>query len=402
MKARVVARDDKGKPIRWRVDLDLGIVNGKRKRKAVYGKTERAALKKAEQLQAELRGGVDPAKERATLGEVFDRFLEYSLPPRTDEGTYESYRHITEAFLRPAFGAYRARRLRAEDVDSFLGNLSREINPRTKKPYAASYQLKVYTVLRRALNLALRWGYVGFNAAARAEPPKVPKRRGESLRARSLSDVQIRAVLQVAAGHRYAPIYHVLIVTGLRRGEVLGLRWVDVDLDAGLLYVTGALKRSRRPTQTEGTPKTERKRDDETKSDAGTRVLVLTPSCVAVLRQVKEFQTLERSVVEGYGDSGYIFTSSAGGPIEPRQLTKHFKEKVVPAVGLPPATRLHDLRHANITAMVTAGVDPKTAQERAGHADIKMTLHYSHSNLDLQRAAAAAIDARFQLGGEAA
>lgn len=398
MKARVSRRDENGKPTLWVVDLDLGMVDGKRKRKAVYGKTERTALKKAEQLQAELRGGVDPAKERATMGEVFDRFLAYSRPPKTRAGTYESYRHITEAFLRPAFGDRKARLVRAEDVDTFLGNLSRTADPRTKKPYAPSYQLKVYTILRRALNLAKRWGYVGFNAAAQAEAPRVPKRR-----VKALTDVQIRAILRAAAGHRYAPIYHVMAATGLRRGEALALRWEDVDLDAGLLRVTGTLQRTRRHDGGEDGPKTQRRRSDETKSDAGDRVLVLPPSCVAVLRRVHEHQALERAVVKDWQDSGYIFTSTTGGPIEPRQLTKHFKEKVVPAAGLPPATRLHDLRHANITAMIAAGVDPKTAQERAGHADVKMTLGvYAHSSLDLQRAAAAAIDARFQLGEEAA
>ena len=268
------------------------------------------------------------------------------------------------------------------------------MNPRTKKPYAPSYQLKVYTVLRRSLNLAVRWGYVGFNAAAQAETPTVPKKR-----ITPPTNAQIGAVLRAAVGHRYAPIYHVLVVTGLRRGEVLGLRWADVDLDAGLLYVTGSLKRSRRSIQVEGESKTERKRDDKTKSDAGERMLVLTPSCVAVLRKVKQMQDLERAVVEGWVDSDYIFTSSTGGPIEPRQLTKHFKEKIIPAARLLPIARLHDLRHANITAMISAGVDPKTAQERAGHADMTMIFGvYAHSNLDDQRAAAAAIDARFQLG----
>lgn len=128
----------------------------------------------------------------------------------------ESYRHIVEAFLRPAFGTYRVRRLQAEDVDTFLGNLSRTFNPKTKKPYAASYVAKIYTVLRRALNLAQRWGYVGFNAAAQAEPPKVSKKR-----IKPPSDAQIETVLRVVAGHRYAPIYHLLVVTGLRRSEVV-------------------------------------------------------------------------------------------------------------------------------------------------------------------------------------
>jgi integrase len=396
MKARAVEWDDKGKPTRWRVDLDLGMINGKRKRKAVYGHTERAALKRAQRIADELKGGADPEKERATMDALFTAFLDYSTS-RVRPGTLESYRHIVNAFLRPAFGSTRARKLRAEDVDKFLSRLNGETNPQNGKPYAPSYLLKVHVVLKRALNLGQRWGYVAFNAAGQAEAPKVAKRK-----VRALTDSQITAILQAAAGHRYQPIYHLLIVTGLRRGEALGLRWEDIDLDNGLLSVTGTLQRIKRATPGDGEPKTIRTRG-ATKSDAGDRVLVLTPSMVRVLRRWKTHQELERSKIDGYGDSGYVFTSGNGGPVEPRQLSKHFKTQIVPAANLPTTTRVHDLRHANISAMISAGVDPKTAQERAGHADVRVTLGvYAHSNLDLQRAAAAAIDTRFGLIDNAA
>jgi integrase len=127
-------------------------------------------------------------------------------------------------------------------------------------------------------------------------------------------------------------------------------------------------------------------------------VLVLPPSLLPRLRRLREEQQLLFAALgKEWSASDYVFTSTTGTPVEPRNFNRYFAE-LVRRAELPKGTTPHRLRHANITAMITSQVDPRTAQERAGHSDVRVTLGvYTHSNLDLQRAAAAAIDARFAL-----
>lgn len=380
-------KDKAGKTIRWAAAVGLGMVEGKRRRKVIYGKTRAEVTQKLKQLLVEQANGADFINEAQTLTQLLRRWLDW-VKPRISVRTHESYTYIVKAYLIPAFGDQRVMHLKPAPIDRFLSDL---MDPKDgRRALSATYVKKIHAVLRRALNIAMRWGDVHRNVAALIEAPRVRRRRR-----RALSEQEVRRMIALAADDWYGPIAEFLAKTGTRRGEALAARWEDLDLDGGLIYITGSLQRQRQPDAAEGEPRTTLRRG-LTKTEYGERVIVLPPSLLPLLRRLRDQQQLLfASLGKDWSAEGYIFTSMAGTPVEPRNFNRYFAE-LARRAELPKGTTPHSLRHANITAMITGQVDPRTAQERAGHSDVRVTLGvYTHSNLDLQRAAAAAIDARF-------
>lgn len=382
-------KDSAGTIIRWAGAIELGVVDGKRRRKVVYGKTRAEVSQKLKRLLTDQASGNDLTKASQTVDQFLTRWLAW-VRPRVSDRTYESYQHIVKRYLIPTFGRTRLQQLLPEAVDQYISALLGARNG--GEALAASYVKKIHAVLRRALNIGVRWGDVHRNVAAMIEAPRVRRRH---LQRRALSDEEIRRMIAVSADDWYGPVTEFLAKTGTRRGEGLATRWVDLDLDAGLLYVTGSLQRQGRQGRAEGDPKSSLQRG-ATKTEYGERVIVLPPSLLPMLRRQRERQQLLCAALRRpWSEEEYVFTSMIGTPVEPRNFNRYFAE-LVRRAGLPEGTTPHRLRHANITAMITGQVDPRTAQERAGHSDVRVTLGvYTHSNLDLQRAAAAAIDARF-------
>ena len=172
-------------------------------------------------------------------------------------------------------------------------------------------------------------------------------------------------------------LYHLLLVTGLRRGEAIGLRWEDVDLDSrGLFVVQQITEVNGRPVV--GTPKTKR----------GVRLVPVDSETVALLCRHREGQQLERSAWgPEWDDEGLVFTREDGSPLRPGYVTRHF-EKLAQDAGLPPL-RLHDLRHANASLALQAGVDLKVVSERLGHSQLAVTADlYTHVHRGLGQDAA--------------
>lgn len=318
-------------------------------------------------------------------------------PAKLADRTWESYVRIVRGYLIPNLGHFRLAKLTAGDVEDMLNDLQADAPGR--KAIASSYAAKIRVVLSRALKRTERDGALAHNVARLAEKPDTrPPHKAR------LSEAQIRQLLAAAKSDPIETLVHMLAKTGLRRGEALGVRWADLDLDLDqvILRITGSVQRSPRKGRAESDPKSEVRRDDRTKSDAGMRLLALAPSLVPLLRRRQAEQQLERAACEKLGktwvDSGLVFTNATGGPLDPNLVYNHYRALCARA-GLPEGTTIHDLRHANITPMITGNVDPKTAQEMAGHSDVRVTLGtYTHSNLDLQRLAAATIDARFGAG----
>jgi integrase len=178
---------------------------------------------------------------------------------------------------------------------------------------------------------------------------------------------QLRAFLASLASDRLSAAFLLAATSGMRRGEILGLRWSDVDLDAGRLAV-------RQQLVTTGY----RLSFTEPKTNKGKRALDLDPATVGALRAHRSRQLEERLAWgEGYQDPGLVFTSEDGGPLHPQSFSGSF-ERHVRASGLPPI-RLHDLRHTYATIALGAGMHPKVVSERLGHASITITLDtYSH------------------------
>ena len=227
--------------------------------------------------------------------------------------------------------------------------------------------------LKRALNVAVRWGDLPRNPALLVQAPRVPP-----VERVVLTVAQARQLLEAVKGDRWEALYRVLLALGLRRGEVLGLRWQDVDLDIGMLRVTGALQRIDH--------KLERTAPKTAKS---ARVLPLPATLVSALRQHQQRQASQRARKGTLWDEhGYVFPSARGTPMEPGNLNRHFA-KLLKRAGLP-RMRVHDLRHSCASALVAEGIHPKVISQILGHASIDITMDlYAHVFDETQREATA-------------
>jgi integrase len=281
------------------------------------------------------------------------------------------------------------------------------------------------TVLRAALNRALKWQLVTQNVAALVDPP-----RHRTREIHPLTPEQARTLLEAAKGHRLAAVVSVATAIGLRQGQTLGLRWQDVDFEAGTLSVHQALERSggdsaaRRPLAAErrelrkqitATPKrsSERRafaqrleanrkqwremrsvlRFVEPKSTRSRRTMRMPQVVISALKVHRKRQLVERMAVgRAWQDSGLVFTSPIGTPLDPRNVTREF-QAMLKSAGVP-RVRYHDLRHTAATLLLAQGVDPRTIMETLGHSQISLTLNtYAHVLPALQADAAAKLDA---------
>ena len=243
---------------------------------------------------------------------------------------------------------------------------------RRGRPLSPSTIRRIHGVLRSALNTAVKRRLIPYNPAEHIElAPENPKRP------KPWTPEQSQAFLQHVAEDRLANLYHLMLVTGMRRGETVGLRWEDVDLDGECLFVIQQI------TDVNGrsmvsTPKTKR----------GQRLVPIDAETVAMLRRQRETQNLERAAWgPAWNEAGLIFTREDGRPLRPEYVTRDFQALALKA-GLP-VIRLHELRHTNASLALSAGVDLKVVSERLGNSQLAITADlYTHVNRGLGKAAA--------------
>jgi len=218
----------------WVAAVDLGWIDGKRRRRVVYGKTEQEAIGKRDDLRRQLQLGVDLGAPPRTLAAWLAEWLnDVKAHDGTRASTQRRYREVFNTHLGPGLGKIRLDRLNARDVQRFLTMLRGRLAPATI--------IKIHGVLRAALSDAERLDLVPRNVAKSAKPPSLGR-----LERRALTPVEAKSLLGELVGDRLEGLFVVAIATGLRRGEVLGLRWSDVDLAGGTLYVRRSPARRRR------------------------------------------------------------------------------------------------------------------------------------------------------------
>jgi integrase len=229
--------------------------------------------------------------------------------------------------------------------------------------------------IRRALRDAARWGLVARNVATLASPPR--PRRAEM---RTWTAGELRAFLDHVAGDRLGALWMLAASTGMRRGELAGLRWADVDLERGRVAIRQTLVLAGRQVVR-----------SEPKTNRGRRSVALDPRTVAQLRAWRAAQAAERLAWgAGWTSSGLVFTRDDGTPLHPEWLSDAFEWRVRTA-GLPPI-RLHDLRHTHASLGLAAGVPVKVMSERLGHTTSSFTADaYQHVTPQLEEAAAATV-----------
>ncbi|KPV53876.1 hypothetical protein SE17_07055, partial [Kouleothrix aurantiaca] len=216
----------------WCAVVDLGWVNGKRKRKYLYGQTRKEVADKLKAAHHEQAGGADIAPERQTVAAFLETWLEQTVKVRNRAGTYESYAQIVRSHITPAIGHHQLTKLLPEHIQVMLNRLTDAgLAPRTVR--------NVRAVLRDALNQALKRRRIAFNAAALVEIP-----RAEKPVIAPLTSEQSRALLAAVRGEPLEALYRIALSLGLRRGEVLALRWEDIDFEQRQLRVSGSVRRS--------------------------------------------------------------------------------------------------------------------------------------------------------------
>lgn len=347
---------------RWEASFSLP--DGKRR--FFYTRTQQEAAVKLRQARNALDTGMPLPTERLTVAVFAHQWLDATRPsirPRTWQ-RYEEYLRI---HVVPGLGKIPVARLGPADLERlYAAKLQAGLSPTTIA--------HLHTVIHTALAKALSWGLVGRNVAELATPPRVSRREMKTLDA-----AQARVFLQAAASDRFEALYVLALSTGMRQGELLGLRWQDVDLDAGTLSVTATLQRGRGGyALTE--PKTPRSRR---------RVFLAAPA-VAALRRHKVRQLEERlRLGPAWQENGLVFTSEAGRPVNATNICRREFYPLLQRCSLP-KIRFHDLRHTAATLLLERGMHQKIVADMLGHSDTGTTLNlYSHTTPAMHQAAAA-------------
>ncbi len=269
------------------------------------------------------------------------------------QSTRSHYRDAIRLYLRPALGEVLLIELRAHHLDQMYAGLTRGVRG---KPLSPASIRRVHACLRSALNTAVKRCLLNHNPALHVElPPERPKRPDP------WTGEECRRFLEAVEGDRLALLYRVLLVTGMRRGEALGLRWSDVDLNRGNLRIAQQIT-AVGGKATIDAPKTRR----------SSRVVPIDPDTVDRLRHHRDSQQSEGAAWgSAWDDNDLVFTREDGSAIRPEQVTKHF-QVLARRHGLR-VIRLHDLRHTNATLALEAGVAVKVVSERLGHSTTGIT-----------------------------
>ncbi len=359
----------------WSYVLYLGRgVDGRTRQKWVGGFTTKKLAEAALVSELEqMRTGrfADPGTTK--VAEFCERWLE-AVVPTLRPSTARSYTDLMHNWVEPRIGSVRLAHLDAGHIARLHSDLLKNGRVRGNggglSPRTVGY---VHRVLHHALRDAGRWGLLPNNPAELINPPRVVRKEMQAW-----SPSEARRFLEHVDGDRLATRWSLFVTTGLRRGEVLSVRWKDVDLDRGVLAVRQTYLISGKSTADFGEPKTAK----------GRRTVSLDADTVAELRRHRRHQLEERLVAGSeWGDHDLVFTDEMGSPLHPNRITIGFKRLAI-AAGLPPI-RLHDLRHTAATLALSAGIHPKIVSERLGHSTISITLDtYSHVIENLQADAA--------------
>jgi integrase len=342
---------------RWCAQVSLGYrPGGKPHRKLLYGKTRNEVSEAMKRTLRDQQLGLTISSERQTLKQFLTDWLENSVKPKNKQLTHRSYEWIIRIHLIPGLGKLQLVQLTPQKLQAF-------INERSATGLSAATVKHINAALRAALSQAHRWQLVHQNAAKLVTLP-----RSVRYQPTILAPEQARELLAFVRGRRFEALFTVALTMGLRRGEILGLRWIDLDLDKGLLNVRHSLERV----------KGEGLRLAEPKSERAKRQLRIPQICLMALLSHRLVQNKERQWAGSkWQDGGFIFTTGLGTPTHPDDISR-LLPAVLKAAKLP-KVRFHDLRHSCATLLLSLGVHPKLVQETLGHSSYQLTMDtYSH------------------------
>lgn len=324
------------------------------------------------------KDGIPLVNEKQNVSKFLTHWLEQVAKPRVRPKTYRTYSDLVKLHIAPAIGDIPVGKLSPQNVREFLNaKLAAGLSPRTVK--------HLLVTLRGALAVAVKDGQLPRNVAAHVDPPHVPDSEVQVF-----NPEQAREFLKAVRGSRLEAAYTAAVAVGMRQGEILGLRWTDLDLETGKLFVRVALQRvDKKLVQVQ--PKSRKSR----------RPIQLPAVCVTAFARRKADQDLERKWAGSqWQESEYVFTTRIGTPMDARDLLRDYyaitrpKTKEGKPVKLPfPPIKFHALRHSAATILLAQGVHQRYIADLLGHSQVSFTLQtYAHVLEELQKQTADKMD----------
>jgi integrase len=345
-----------GKKVGYRGAYTVHAAKGP-KRHYVSGRSREEVRQKLTRAMADRDGGMIFDAESLTVGEYLTRWLEDSVKGTVRVSTYQVHWHMIKPHINPVLG-----RLRLKDLTPVhVRGLYRE---KLNSGLSSATVRKMHSILRKALKQAVMDGLISRNVCEAVKPPKV-----EHKEINPLDREQAKALLEAASGDRLEALYVLAVHTGMREGELLGLKWEDADLERSVLRLRHALVREGGKIALGDLLKTPKSR----------RSVRLTRAAAKALRSHLERQLEEMERMGSlYQPGGLVFATRSGTIINPSNLRNRSFKPLLKRAGLPEIC-FHDLRHTCATLLLSQGTHPKLVQELLGHATIAMTLDtYSH------------------------
>lgn len=370
---------------RWSASLSLGYSpTGRRLRRTIYGDTKQEVLTELLKLQGQQVAGTLAAPSTMLLGDFLDRWLQDIAKQRVRETTYDNYRRTIDLHIIPHIGGTKMDKVKAPLIAWLYAELERG-------GVGGDNRSRCHSILRMALQTAVRWGLLSRNPCFDVDRPKIGSRK----EIRPFTPEEAAVFLRAAAGDRLECLYVIALTTGMRMGEIFGLKWDCVDVENGVIHVRRTL-RDVNGTLTLGEPKTKSSR----------RKIDLPQMTVNALHEhreraipspvsEKDILAFNPWIAELERTSGFVFTNTLGGPMRKSHFhAAHFKP-LLKRAGLP-NIRFHDLRHTCATLLMMQGVHPKVVSERLGHSKVAITMDvYSHVLPTTQKDAASRFDQMF-------
>ena len=362
---------------RWEARIIIGHKNdGSPMYKSAFAKTQKSALKQLHQL-LDLYRDVDLTEEcRMTLGEWMDKWMDEYMIFTIKENTIKGYRSQIDHQIKPFIGHKQLASLTTADIQKFYNKIKKEgrVHPHPIHGHVLSDSMvrKIHMMLHEAMEVAVRERYIVRNPTDNTTRPKKTTTEKQVL-----DDSQLNRFLEAIQGEPYwHDFFYVEVMTGLRRGEICGIKWSDIDFNEGTLCIKRSVSTKEGGGVSVG----------ETKTDAGVRTIIMPPS-VATLLWKKRSDAINEWVFPHY--------TNPADPLHPSSAYKKLKT-LLKRLELP-LLRFHDLRHTFATQATDGGVDPKTLAGILGHTDASFTLDtYTHVTSDMQRGASAIVNNMMQ------
>jgi integrase len=358
---------------RWvgRVQIGVDAVTGKKRLKIVYGRTESDVVGKLAALRMQKGKALDFQRQKDSLAAHLNWWLENEVKLGKAGQTYREYELACRRYVVPFIGGVKLARLNARDISQWMADMSRS-------KFSNNTRKRALRVLRVALNRAIKLQIIDINPANAVDMPKVRKRE-----IRPLEVHECGSLFTACKDHRLGDAIIVAATTGLRKGEILALKWSAVNLSEGVLVVRETLEEISGQFRTK-----------EPKSDSGRRVVTLGSIAMEALHRRRD-----KALGEGMepNDIPLVFPTVEGTLHRPSNFDRRVWHPIRESAGISKDFKFHDLRHTQASLMLAAGVPMKVVQERLGHSTFQLTADtYSHLMQGAQADAAEKVDRLFQ------